>query len=1261
MKRWHKVIAWGICACMIFEGVPVYGEGQDDQIQIEESLPQIEAEDAENNVQEVAVSTQSGEVKVWDSGTCGENAKWQLTSDGVFTILGSGPMKTYGYDYSDSVPTHPWSAYLKNIKKVVIEDGITTISPYSFYDSTNLTEVIIPDSVVQIGKDAFHGCKNITKVSIGNLESWCQMDFENANSNPIQFGADLYINGQKTTQIKIPDSITEIKQYTFARYGNEDDAMPITSIQLPETIEKIGTGAFFDNHLKNFEIPNSVKSIEAAALAGNFFRSINIPESVTSIGLSAFSECKELVQVEIPDSVKELGESIFYNCSKLTDVKLPQGIEAIPNEMFSGCTSLTKYEVPDTVKQIGSGAFSKCSSLSTINIPKSVTVIGAAAFMNCSSLKKVEIPAGVTQIKSATFEGCSALDNVMLPDTVAIIEREAFSGCISFSQIVIPDQVKTIGDSAFNGCTNLTEVQISDSAETIGDLAFADCSKLQKIIMPDNITSVGIRAFKDCSELKEVKLSESIKTIGNYCFQNCNKFSSLIIPANVTEVGKYSFDNCTALNVIYFLGDAPKIGEYAFNHIKATCYYPEGNETYTVNITSEDFGGDLIWTYEGEIKDQFVCGDHLTWNLTEDGVLTISGSGEMYDYSIDEKNYAPWYEQRKSITALQIDNNVTSIGDCAFYGCTMPTVSLPTNLKRIGNRAFESSSLTAVEIPEGVTEVGKEAFASNGSLKKVSLPSTLKSISEGMFRYSKYLFDVEFSTGLVTIEDYAFYSCYELNSVVIPEGVTSIGDYAFTGCGPSRSLGSDYYYSFKEVTLPESLTNLGRCAFLNCQYMQKINIPEGVTEIKDNTFSYCYNLSSITIPQNIKSIGEKAFNYSGISNVIFKWNAPSINATAFKEVRANCYYPSNNPEWTSNMFQNYSGNLTWIAQEMEKPPGEDGNDKDDSSGDNTGDNKGDNTGDNKGDNTGDNKGDNTGGNTGENGSESGNTDLLGFTAHSLTLDGEIGVNFYLELSKTIINDSSATMEMVVGGKNLTIIKVSDVVAAGTTPVTDSKGEKHNCYKFSCKINAKQMTDTVTATLKSRSGAWKEYYSVQQYANEANNGSNESLKNIVNAMLTYGAYAQKLFGYNTSNLAGGSLKDVSSVRNENLTKYQYQRSNSEDNLSLYGASLLLKEKTTIRVYYQLTSGNITDYEFKVDGQSVTPKKSGDDLYYIEAQDLAAQDLDQVHIFQGGSITVSNYSALSYVKTVLGYEKSTEDNKNAMSALYLYWDAAEKYFK
>ena len=1369
MKKAKKIIAIGLSLGMVLTSIPVSAsdyitadqwsedvegisessEGTENEAleDISEPAEEIGSEDLEefsappeefsapveeDESLEVA-SAQSEAIRV--SGKCGDNITFQLTTDGVLTLSGSGAMPTITYDWKEYEPNCGWGGYISSIKKIIIEDGITSVSQYSFYDCENLTEVSIPSSIKSIGYEAFHWCHNVNKVMISGLDSWCAIDFENENSNPLQFGADLYINGKKETQIKIPKGITEMKPYVFGRsWTNDETKTAITSIQLPDTVTSVGKNAFAYNYLQSINIPNSVTTIGEEAFAGNNFSTIEISENVNTIEDGAFKNCKELQKIKFPDSAQNLGTMLVANCIKLTDVGLPQGIETITAGMFSSCTSLTKFSVPSTVQLIENYAFFKCSNLTNIELPDQVHTIGDYAFYECTVLNKINLPAelknignsafggcttlteviipdGVMNIGEAAFRGCKSLSNMTIPDTVTEIGSTAFYNCCMLEQFSVPKNIKVISDYTFYGCSKLSLITLPSNLVTIGKAAFQDCSALENMIIPESVTDIGNLAFSGCENiesvtlpsqiskiseavfsgcksLKEIQIPDSITVIEGSAFQNCNSLLEITIPESVVEIGNTAFQNCATLNRINFKGDAPQIGTNAFMGVTADCYYPADNTTYTLEITTQDWGGNLTWTYEGkkEDDDKYKCGENLTWNLTEDGKLVITGSGRMFDYSIDEYKYAPWYEERANITSIEIDDNVTYIGNYAFYWCNKITdekTKLPEKLEEIGEGAFKKCKVKSVDLPSMVKSVGKEAFAES-SLRSVSLPASLQYLPERMFAKSYYLNEVTFSKGLKEIGKEAFYSCLGLNSVDIPEGVTSVADKAFAWCGAYKTFGSSYSCSnFRKVTLPSTLSTIGASAFSNCQVLQSINIPENITEIQDSTFGYCYQLSSIIIPKGIKKIGNGAFfQNQSLKTITFSWNAPQIDSKAFGNGRnwpgdtiSTCYYPSNNSVWTSSMLQNYGGKLTWVAKEMVKPSGGAESDTGNNNGSNnngSNNNGSDNNGsDNNGSNNNgsDNNGSNNNGNnnSGSNSSESGNTGgtgtekEFGFSAHSLTLNGDIGVNFYLELDKTIINDPDAVMEMEVAGRKKTTIKISDSVKKGSIELEDTKGNKHSCYKFTCNVYAKQMTDTIVATLKTSSGTWKEVYSIQSYIEKAKDSSNEKLKNLMNAMVVYGGYAQMLLGYNTSNLAGGNLGDVSHVTKDMLTEYAYIKEGEEKNLSIYGSSLLLKEQTTLRMYYKLTGGNIADYKFTIDGKEVQPVQSGDsNIYYIELRNIIAPDLEKSHVFTSGNITVSNYSALSYVNMALDSDKSSENNKKTAAALYLYWKAAEEYF-
>ena len=186
---------------------------------------------------------------------------------------------------------------------------------------------------------------------------------------------------------------------------------------------------------------------------------------------------------------------------------------------------------------------------------------------------------------------------------------------------------------------------------------------------------------------------------------------------------------------------------------------------------------------------------NLTWELNGT-TLTISGSGDMYDYYSYED---PW-------------------------GSTVETVVFSADMTSIGNYAFQGTGLTEVTIPEGVTKIGKTAFYNCVSLQAVSLPSTLKTIGEDAFKHTG-LTSVAIPGGVTAIGASAFRDCQNLAAVTIASGANkSIKGNAFYDCG-----------SLTTVTLGSGVTTIGNYAFQNCD-LTEISIPASVTSIGDSAF-----------------------------------------------------------------------------------------------------------------------------------------------------------------------------------------------------------------------------------------------------------------------------------------------------------------------------------------------------------------------------------------------------------------------------------------
>ena len=195
------------------------------------------------------------------------------------------------------------------------------------------------------------------------------------------------------------------------------------------------------------------------------------------------------------------------------------------------------------------------------------------------------------------------------------------------------------------------------------------------------------------------------------------------------------------------------------------------------------------------------CGDNLQWKLTDEGVLTITGTGEMQDWHWSKPS--PWLDD-KSVKQIIIGDGVTTIGDYAFWSCP---------------------SLTSVTIGNSVTTIGDNAFSDCRSLTSVTIPNSVRTIVKG-----------------------AFYKCSSLTSVIIPNSVTEIGGWAFSSCS-----------SLTSVTIPNSVTTIGVGAFKQCSSLTSIIIPNSVTTIESSVFLGCSSLTSIIISNSVRIIGQEAF------------------------------------------------------------------------------------------------------------------------------------------------------------------------------------------------------------------------------------------------------------------------------------------------------------------------------------------------------------------------------------------------------------------
>ena len=272
-------------------------------------------------------------------------------------------------------------------------------------------------------------------------------------------------------------------------------------------------------------------------------------------------------------------------------------------------------------------------------------------------------------------------------------------------------------------------------------------------------------------------------------------------------------------------------------------------------------------------------GDNLTWVLTSDSVLTISGSGEMENYL---PTPVPWSSYRTDIRSVVIEDGVTTIGNFAFHGCSsLASVIIGNSVTTIGNWAFEGSDLTSIIIPNSVTTIGNSAFA-NTNLTSVTVSSSVTTI--GAFAFSNcslMSINVDDNNLYFTSENGVLFDKQKATimqypagksdtTYIIPNTVTTIGHGAF-----SRS-------SLTSIIIPNSVTTIGNSAFWSCSNLTAIIIPNSVVTIGNSTFQDCTNLTSVIIGNSVTVIGERAFIGTALTSVVIPNSVTTIGNFAFQ-------------------------------------------------------------------------------------------------------------------------------------------------------------------------------------------------------------------------------------------------------------------------------------------------------------------------------------------------------------------------------------------
>ena len=642
--------------------------------------------------------------------------------------------------------------------------GVETIG-YNAFSYSDVQTVKLGNSLTTFGEQAFQYCRSLTTLNIpgtiDNLQSWWFYECNKLTNVTLDYGSTALtledgtfsyatnLTIDRTISGTTPFSTTAVTKVALGSHMASTSAIQslnlsqytgLTELELLEGWTTVPSNAFKDiATVTTLTLPASLEQINEHAFDGTGLTSVTIPGTLKSMRNYCFANCSNLTSVTIEYGADPLyfGYSSFGDNNNVTDFIMNRDLDLgytldyqqvpnaknvtvgphvtfIPKNMFKGLTGLESLTIGNSVTEIGNYAFQNCAMPSGATIPfaqfkkigdhafegctnipatlnlSAVEEIGGNAFKNCTSIENLTIGGGT--IGSNAFNGCTNLSSITLNEGVTEIGGGNFSGLTNLATISLPSTLKKIGGEAFRGDVNLTiPGGLPNGLEEIGIRAFYDCKKLN-VAIPSAVTSIGQSAFHNCESLTEVNIPAGVTSLGMYTFGGCIGLTSITIPGTLMSMNNGEFGGCTNLREVRIeYGETPlSIHKACFSNAPCTNVYIDRNYTWNESGYSS-FSG-----FRNTENIEF--GSHVT---------TIP----------DKALY-----QSSSLTNVTMTDNVTSIGEKAFYGAKVNGLNLSKNIQTIGQEAFYNASFNnSFTFPISVNAIGDVSFYSN-SLKDVYVP-----------------------------------------------------------------------------------------------------------------------------------------------------------------------------------------------------------------------------------------------------------------------------------------------------------------------------------------------------------------------------------------------------------------------------------------------------------------------------------------------------------------------------------------------------------
>ena len=468
-----------------------------------------------------------------------------------------------GVDYTYNSQIKEWTVWKAQttsdnvaIKSSMTYNGeeypVTSIEKSAFKDCTTIKSLHLPSSIKKIGNNAFSGCSNLERVDIDNLASWCQMNFESKESNPLHNGGRLFIGENEVTNIEYDETYNAVSSYAFT------GVLSLQKLTLGSNISSIGSYAFDGcNNLKTIYCHRTSPIFIYSGIfaTDTYTGTLYVPRNSIASYRSAsyWKDFAKIAAIEGPDCDFEV-DGLYYNVVDLAN----RTCEITFDTPYYTSYNQEEIVIPESVEYqgrefqvvgISHDAFRDSKRIKKLTIPKSIKSIGEDAFKGCTSLGYLSIDNSIETVK-ADFSGLS-LDSVTFTGEGTFIPNWLKKNNNLRKVTFECPKVETVGDSAFYNCTQLTTIELPHTIKQTGASSFEGCEKLTGFKLPQALCRIGQRTFKNCSALSEIQFGSKLKKIDAEAFLNCESLSSLNISESIDSIADNAFNGCTGITTLH--------------------------------------------------------------------------------------------------------------------------------------------------------------------------------------------------------------------------------------------------------------------------------------------------------------------------------------------------------------------------------------------------------------------------------------------------------------------------------------------------------------------------------------------------------------------------------------------------------------------------------------------------------------------------------------------------------------------------------------